>query len=302
MGCRGSEVQILSPRPFRNRTADDFRASAFVFLENRRGFRRRRREFRRDFFANNSPVNILATNDDGFDAPGFRALLAAMEGLGEITSIAPEKNHSGASSSLTLGRDIVVQEYAPGHYRARGTPSDGVHLALTGDFLPRPDLIVSGINDGANMGDDTIYSGTVAAVIEGHLFGVPGFAFSMAGKSGRHFASGAAVARYIVSRFCERPFAGLPLWNINIPDAAVKDPADIVATRLGRRHRAQAAIRKGGENGEHIFVVGEAGAARDDAPGTDFHAVEQGRISASPLMIDLTDTPQISRMLEWLAR
>ncbi|MGI9297426.1 MAG: 5'/3'-nucleotidase SurE [Gammaproteobacteria bacterium] len=248
-------------------------------------------------------MNILATNDDGFDAPGFRALLAAMDGLGEIMSVAPEKNHSGASSSLTLGRDIGVRQYAPGHYRVCGTPVDCVHLALTGDFLPAPpDLIVSGVNDGANMGDDTIYSGTVAAVIEGHLFGVPGFAFSMAGKSGRHFADGGAVARYVVSRFCDRPFAGLPLLNINIPDATADDPADIVATRLGRRHRAQAAIRRGGdENGGHVFVIGEAGAARDDAPGTDFHAVEQGRISASPLMIDLTDTPEISRLLEWLA-
>ena len=249
-------------------------------------------------------MNILATNDDGFDAPGFCRLLEAMDGLGEVMSVAPDKNHSGASSSLTLGRDIAVHRRAPGHYRVDGTPSDCIHLALTGDFLPvRPDLIVSGINDGANMGDDTIYSGTVAAAIEGHLFGVPGFAFSMAGKSGRHFDIGAAVARRFVSRFRERPFAGLPLLNINIPDAASADGAEVVATRLGRRHPAQAAIRKDdGEDGARVFAIGEAGAAQDNAPGTDFHAVENGRVSATPLMIDLTNTPQISRLLEWLGR
>ena len=246
-------------------------------------------------------MNILATNDDGYQAPGFRALLAAMEGLGELMSVAPEKNHSGASSSLTLGRDISVHKLSRGHYFVRGTPSDCIHLALTGDFLPaRPDLIVSGVNDGSNMGDDTIYSGTVAAVIEGHLFGVPGFAFSMAGKSGRHFDAGGAVARYIVSRYCNRPLAGLPLLNINIPDVPIADPGDIVATRLGRRHPAQAAIRMESDSkGGFVFAIGEAGAAQDNAPGTDFHAVEQGRISATPLMIDLTDTPSISRLLEW---
>lgn len=247
-------------------------------------------------------MNILATNDDGFDAPGFRHLLAAVDGQGAVVSVAPDKNHSGASSSLTLNRDIVVNQYAPGHYRVSGTPSDCIHLALTGDFLPfRPDLIVSGINDGSNMGDDTIYSGTVAAVIEGHLFSVPGFAFSMAGKSGNHFAAGAAVARHFVSHFCAHPFTGLPLLNINIPDAPIDNPADIVATRLGRRHPAQAAIRKqDDEHGGKVFAIGEAGAAQDNAPGTDFHAVEQGRISATPLMIDLTDAPEISRVMEWL--
>ncbi len=248
-------------------------------------------------------MHILATNDDGFDAPGFRHLLAAAAGLGEIMSAAPDKNHSGASSSLTLGRDIAVHCESPGNYRISGTPSDCIHLALTGDFLPaRPDIIISGINNGANMGDDTIYSGTVAAAIEGHLFGIPSFAFSMAGKSEQHFASGAAIVRRLVAHFRERAFPGLPLLNINIPDAPVADSAEMVVTRLGRRHPAQAATG-GGKNadGDLIFTIGEAGDAQDNAPGTDFHAVDKGNISITPLMIDLTNTPQISRLIEWLA-
>lgn len=245
-------------------------------------------------------MKILVTNDDGYDAPGFASLLAAVDGLGEIMTAAPDKNHSGASSSLTLTREIDVRRLGEKRYRISGTPSDCIHLALTGDFLPRPDFIVSGINDGANMGDDTIYSGTVAAVIEGFLFGVPGFAFSMAGKSGRHFDEGAKVARHIISRYCQHPFAGLPLLNINIPDGPVHDPADIDITRLGRRHPAQAAISRGKYEDRQVFVIGEAGEAQDNSPGTDFHAVQHGRISATPLMIDLTDTPQISRWREWL--
>lgn len=247
-------------------------------------------------------MNILITNDDGYDAPGLRHLIEAMRGLGDLMVAAPATNQSGASSSLTLNENIVVHHEASGRYRIGGTPSDCIHLALTGDFLPaRPDLVVSGINDGANMGDDTIYSGTVAAVIEGHLFGVPGFAFSMAGKSAQHFAMGAAVARRFVMQFQQKSFSGLPLLNINIPDSPVVDKQDVMVTRLGRRHPAQPSVEKTPlGNGTRVYTIGEAGGARDDAPGTDFHAVAQGRVSATPLMIDLTDAPQIKQLQEWL--
>ena len=264
MGCRGSEVQILSPRPLRT-------------------------------------VNILVTNDDGFDAPGIRFLAEAMDGLGNIMLAAPDKNHSGASSSLTLTEKIAVQTESPGRYRIFGTPCDCIHLALTCDFLPaRPDLIVSGINDGANMGDDTIYSGTVAAAVEGRLFGVPGFAFSMAGKSGRHFAAGAAVARDFVRRFRRERPPGTPLLNINIPDAPLPPDWEFSVARLGRRHPAQKSLPRPSENGNLIFVIGEAGGAQDNAPDTDFYAAGCGRVSVTPLTIDLTDAPQIGRVREWL--
>ncbi|MGI9306175.1 MAG: 5'/3'-nucleotidase SurE [Gammaproteobacteria bacterium] len=247
-------------------------------------------------------MNILVTNDDGFDAPGIRFLAEAAEGLGEIFVVAPDKNHSGASSSLTLTKEIAVRRAADGRYRVFGTPSDCIHLALTCDFLPvRPDLIVSGINNGANMGDDTIYSGTVAAAIEGHLFGVPGFAFSMAGKSARHFAAGAAVARDFMRRFQRRQVPGVPLFNINIPDAPAESPPQTEITRLGRRHPAQKSVsRPSAANGDLIFVIGDAGDAQDDAPGTDFHAVLNGAVSVTPLMIDLTDAAQIAPVREWL--
>ena len=266
MGCRGSEVQILSPRPTQT-------------------------------------VNILVTNDDGFDAPGIRFLTEAMDGLGNIMRAAPDKNYSGASSSLTLTEKIAVRTESPGRYRIFGTPSDCVHLSLTCDFLPaRPDLIVSGINDGANMGDDTIYSGTVAAAIEGHLFGVPGFAFSMAGKSARHFAAGAAVARDLVLRFQRQQLPGAPLLNVNIPDAPLAENWEYAATRLGRRHPAQKSVPRPSQNGDLIFVIGEAGDAQDNAPDTDFHAVSGGRVSVTPLMIDLTCAPEIGGVQKWLKK
>ena len=247
-------------------------------------------------------MNILVTNDDGYDAPGIHHLREAMTGLGTIMVAAPDKNHSGASSALTLSRGISVHCEAPGCYRISGTPGDCVHLALTAGFLPAmPDLIVSGVNDGSNMGDDTIYSGTVAAVIEGHLFGIPGFAFSMAGKSGRYFEAGAAAARRLVMHFQQKRLGGVPLLNVNIPDAPPKESPEIVITRLGRRHPAQPADCRETKDGDEVYFIGEAGAAQDNAAGTDFHAVECGNISATPLMIDLTDAAQFADLREWLS-
>jgi 5'-nucleotidase len=176
-----------------------------------------------------------------------------------------------------------------------------VHLALTGNFLlSKPDLIVSGINNGANLGDDTIYSGTVAATIEGHLFDVPGMAFSMAGKSEQHYAAGATVARRLVSLFQQKALSGLPLLNVNIPDAPENNIADIMTTRLGRRHAAEPSILLNRDEHTMLYTIGEAGKARDNSIGTDFHAIENGAVSVTPLMVDLTDSAQLGRVWEWL--
>ena len=245
--------------------------------------------------------HILVCNDDGLDAPGIRYLIEAMAGCGRVSVAAPSKDYSGASSSLTLRRSVAVRDEGGGVFRIDGTPSDCVHLALTGQFLTaKPDLIVAGINDGSNLGDDTIYSGTVAAAIEGHLFGVPGFAFSMVGRSGTHFAAAAAVARRLVENYRQRPVAGAPLWNVNIPDVADADAREIMVTRLGRRHAAQAAVLVEQQANGEVYCIGEAGNACDKGPGTDFCAVERGCISLTPLMVDLTDTPQIPKLQEWL--
>ena len=246
-------------------------------------------------------INILVTNDDGFDALGIQHLRQAASELGNVVTVAPHRNYSGASSSLTLTAPINVERMSDTRYRIGGTPSDCVHLALTSDFLPFvPDLIVSGINSGANMGDDTIYSGTVAAVIEGHLFGIPGFAFSMAGKSESHYAKGAIIAKDFIQRFQQNCFNKIPLLNINIPDSD-SNSGEIIATRLGRRHPAQAAKDISDKNDRSCFVIGDAGHADDDAPGTDFHAIAEGHISVTPLMVDLTNFPQIAKLRAWLA-
>ncbi|MCH9704675.1 MAG: 5'/3'-nucleotidase SurE [Proteobacteria bacterium] len=246
-------------------------------------------------------MRILVTNDDGYQAPGIAALIEAMQGLGEITVVAPEKNHSGASSSLTLRNAIDVHERGERYYIVAGTPTDCIHLALSGNFLPhKPDLIVSGINDGSNMGDDTIYSGTVAAAIEGHLFNIAAIAFSMANKQVQHFATGAAVARQLVQHFCANPPPGIPLYNVNIPDIALDQLGAIVPTRLGRRHIAQPAVFKKKKENCLTYQIGEAGNAKDDAPGSDFAAVQQGMVSVSPLMIDLTATAELDTVADWL--
>lgn len=250
-------------------------------------------------------MHILVTNDDGYDAPGIAALIEAVTGLGNVSVVAPLRNHSGASSSLTLMGDVEVRRRGGGRFVVAGTPTDCVHLALTGGFLPQvPDLIVSGVNDGANMGDDTIYSGTVAAAIEGHLFDVPAMAFSMSVKPAQHFSAGAAVARRLVQKFCRarpRRGGGAPLLNVNIPDLPASLLGKTVPTRLGRRHVAQPALLVRQNSESLVYRIGEAGAARDEASGTDFDAVRRGMVSVTPLMIDLTAAGEWDNVADWLA-
>ena len=244
---------------------------------------------------------LLLSNDDGYFAPGLAQLADGLAGLGEITVVAPERDRSGASNSLTLDRPLSVRTAASGFQFVNGTPTDCVHLAVTGLLPVLPHMVVSGINHGSNMGDDTIYSGTVAAATEGFLLGLPAMAFSLAGKEGRHFATAAAIARQLVERALRYPLPAATLLNVNVPDIPLADMQGIEVTRLGKRHKAEGVIRASNPRGQTVYWIGAAGEAQDAGPGTDFHAVAAGRVSITPLQIDLTHAPQMGAMRDWLA-
>ncbi|MDY0746639.1 5'/3'-nucleotidase SurE [Paucibacter sp. R3-3] len=234
-------------------------------------------------------MRILIANDDGCLAPGLHALVKACEGLGEIDVIAPEQNASGTSNSLTLSRPLSVYTAANGFRYVNGTPSDSVHVALTGLLDYKPDLVLSGINNGANMGDDTLYSGTVAAATEGYLFGIPSIAFSQAEKGWVELEAAAAAARKIVEEVIAGGLGHPFLLNVNIPNRADAASLPRRITRLGRRHASEAVIRQKSPRGETIYWIGPAGDAREAGEGTDFHATANGQISITPLQVDLTD-------------
>jgi 5'-nucleotidase len=245
-------------------------------------------------------VRILVSNDDGYFAPGITLLAEALRQLGEVTVVAPERDRSGASNSLTLDRPLTVRRAPNGYFSVNGTPTDCVHIAVTGllDFLP--DVIVSGVNLGANMGDDTIYSGTVAAAAEGYLLGIPSLAVSLTSKTGEHFESAIGIALQIVERLRRKPFSEPVLLNINVPDVAPATLGGVEITRLGRRHKAEPVVRLQTPRGETAYWIGPAGGAADAGPGTDFHAVEAGRVSVTPLRMDLTHNTQLPRLAEWI--
>ncbi len=239
-------------------------------------------------------MRILIANDDGYLAPGLAALVEAMRGLGEIDVFAPEQNASGTSNALTLGRPLsVFRASGPaqaGFHVVNGTPSDCVHIALTGVLGQRPDLVVSGINQGANMGDDTLYSGTVAAAMEGYLFGLPSIAFSQVQAGWQHLDAAARLARSVVQQLLAQPLPAEPyLLNINIPNRADADTLPRRVTRLGRRHASEPVVRQTSPRGDPIYWIGPAGDAREAGPGTDFHAAASGQVSITPLQVDLTD-------------
>ena len=245
-------------------------------------------------------MRILVANDDGYLAPGLAALADRMRSLGEIFVIAPEANHSGASNSLTLSRPLTVREASNGFRYVNGTPTDCVHIALTGLLEERPDLVVSGINNGQNMGDDTIYSGTVAAAMEGYLFGVPAIAFSQVEKGHARLEAAAQIAADLVERFVRQPLPASILLNVNIPNRPLAELRGVQVTRLGKRHHAEPVVRATNPHGEPIYWIGAAGLAKDAGPGTDFHAVDNGFVSVTPLQIDLTHCGQIDFVEQWL--
>jgi 5'-nucleotidase len=246
-------------------------------------------------------VKILVSNDDGYFSPGITLLAEALASLGEVTVVAPERDRSGASNSLTLDRPLTVRRAPNGFYSVNGTPTDCVHIAVTGLLDFTPDVVVSGINLGANMGDDTIYSGTVAAAVEGYLLGIPSLALSLTSRTGEHFQSAIGVALQMVERLRRAPFGEPLLLNVNIPDVAPASLGGIEVTRLGKRHKAEPVVKLQTPRGETAYWIGPAGGAADAGPGTDFHAVEQRRVSVTPLRMDLTHASQLPRAKEWLA-
>ena len=247
-------------------------------------------------------MKILVSNDDGYFAPGITLLAEALRQLGEVTVVAPERDRSGASNSLTLDRPLIVRRAPNGFFSVNGTPTDCVHIAVTGLLDFTPDVIVSGINLGANMGDDTIYSGTVAAAAEGYLLGIPALAVSLTSKAGEHFESAIGIAVQLVGRFGRDPIGEPMLLNVNVPDVEPARLAGIEVTRLGKRHKAEPVTRLRTPRGETAYWIGPAGGAQDSGPGTDFHAVESCRVSVTPLRLDLTHSAQLPLAREWLAR
>ncbi len=245
-------------------------------------------------------MRILLSNDDGYFAPGLAALAEALRALGEVVVVAPEQNRSGASNSLTLDRPLHLKKAANGFYFVNGTPTDCVHLAVTGMLDDLPDIIVSGINHGANMGDDTIYSGTVAAATEGYLFGIPSIAISLTSFESNNFATAGLVARQLVERFIRDPIREPVLLNVNVPDIPNADLKGMEVTRLGRRHKAEPVIKMTSPRKETVYWIGAAGAAADAGPGTDFNAIERGVVSITPLQIDLTHATQLPAIRQWM--
>lgn len=245
-------------------------------------------------------MKILLSNDDGYQAPGLVALHEAIHDLAEVEVVAPEHNNSAKSNALTLHSPLYVHEAANGFRYVNGTPADCVHIALTGLLEYRPDLVVSGINNGANMGDDTIYSGTVGAAMEGYLFGIPAIAFSQVEKGWAHLDAAAKKARELVQRVLEtlqeeRPF----LLNVNVPNRALAELGPFEVCRLGRRHAAEKVLSQPSPHGQTMYWIGGAGLPKDGADGTDFHATAQGRVSVTPLQVDLTDHKSLA---DWSAR
>ncbi|KAB2966542.1 5'/3'-nucleotidase SurE [Zoogloea sp.] len=247
-------------------------------------------------------MRILLSNDDGYFAPGLQALAEALSKVGKVTVVAPERDRSGASNSLTLDRPLSLRKAASGFYFVNGTPTDCVHLAVTGMLDELPDMVVSGINHGANMGDDTIYSGTVAAATEGFLLGVPAIAISLVAKGASDFSGAARIARELVERFQQEPVREPTLLNVNVPDLPYDQIKGIQVTRLGKRHKAEPTIKSLTPRNETVYWVGAAGAAQDAGEGTDFHAVANGYASITPLQMDLTHQGQIPTVRAWLGK
>ncbi|MFM8677610.1 MAG: 5'/3'-nucleotidase SurE [Burkholderiaceae bacterium] len=247
-------------------------------------------------------MRILVSNDDGYFSPGIAALAQAMRSFGEVTVVAPEADRSGASNSLTLDRPLYVRRSSQGFYYVNGTPTDCVHVAVTGFLDHRPDLVVSGINNSANLAEDTLYSGTVAAAMEGYLLGLPAIAFSLASRSFEHLETAVAVAQQVVGRLIDQPFAKARLLNVNIPSVPIGELQGYELTRLGRRHVAQPVETAVSPRGETVYWVGPPGGQREAGPGTDFHALNQSRVSVTPLQVDLGDTDGFQEVGPWLEK
>ncbi len=245
-------------------------------------------------------MKILLSNDDGYQAPGLKALADALAPLAEIVVVAPERNRSGASNSLTLEYPIRAERADNGFIRVDGTPTDCVHLAITGLLEEEPDMVIAGINAGANMGDDVLYSGTVAAATEGRFLGLPAIAISMNSHDPHHYDTGARVAAELVRRLQRQPLDPDSIINVNVPDLPFDQLRGYRVTRLGHRHKAEPVVRSTDPRGRTIYWVGPAGAEQDAGPGTDFHALRHDCVSLTPLQVDLTRHSAMGGLRHWL--
>jgi len=246
-------------------------------------------------------VHILVSNDDGYRAPGIAVLAEALSAEYEISIVAPERNCSGASNSLTLERGLRACQVAENAYYVDGTPTDTVHLALTGLLKKVPDMVVSGINAGANMGDDVLYSGTIAAAMEGRHLGLPAIAVSIDSYTPQHFETAATAVVQLLKNLKQTSFAANTILNINVPDIPWSQIKGFKATRLGNRHQSEGMIVQKDPRGDPMYWVGPPGAAQDAGEGTDFHAVSQHYVSITPLQIDLTRYNSLAELDDWLA-
>lgn len=247
-------------------------------------------------------MRILVSNDDGVDAPGIKVLAQALSALGRVTVVAPDRDRSGASNSLTLDQPIRALPVSDSVWRVAGTPTDCVHLALAGMLDHEPDIVVSGINNAANLGDDVIYSGTVAAAMEGRFLGLPAIAMSLVTREGsaRHFDSAARAASLLVQRLVADPLPADTILNVNVPDLPWEAIRGFEVTRLGHRHRAEPCIAQQDPRGRPIWWIGPAGPEQDAGPGTDFHAVRMGYVSVTPIHVDLTRYQALEKVAGWI--
>lgn len=245
-------------------------------------------------------MKILLSNDDGYHAEGLAALASAVGALAETVIVAPDRNQSGASHSLTLDAPLRVGTTAEGVYFVSGTPTDCVHLAITGLLDEEPDMVVAGINHGSNLGDDVLYSGTVAAAIEGRFLGLPAIAVSLTGDDPQHFSTAAQATCGLIERLLSHPLPADTILNVNVPDMPYSELRGYQATRLGFRHRSEAMVQAVDPKGQPIYWVGPAGSGADAGPGTDFHAVGEGYVSVTPMQVDLTRYDAIETLGTWL--
>jgi 5'-nucleotidase len=244
-------------------------------------------------------MKILISNDDGVLAPGIRVLAETLKDIAEIYVMAPDRNRSGASNSLTLSRPLRVEKLENSYYSVEGTPTDCVHLALTGFFDFTFDMVISGINDGANLGDDVLYSGTVAAAMEGRHLGFPSIAVSLVGKPVGHYETAASVVRHLAGKLKEDPLLSQTILNVNVPNLPLNKIRGIEVTRLGTRHSAEPTVKATDPRGRPMYWIGPPGGAADAGPGTDFYAVSQGSVSMTPLHLDMTHYQEFEHIASW---
>jgi 5'-nucleotidase len=245
-------------------------------------------------------MHILISNDDGYQSSGIRILADTLSEVATVTVVAPDRDRSGASNSLTLDSPIRARQADNGFTYVDGTPTDCVHLAITGLLDVEPDMVVAGINAGPNLGDDVLYSGTVAAAMEGRFLGLPAIAVSLVSESPKHFETAARVTLELVQRLLSNSLPADTILNVNVPDLPLDKLAGMQATRLGHRHKSEAVVQMHDPRGRPVYWVGPAGSEQDAGPGTDFHAVRSGHVSVTPLDVDLTRYTALEGVSSWL--